>query len=372
MDRLTWRQLKQLLNFLRAGYACSDSETFITHLLSGIPTLIPAEITSYTEFNPSERQSRLWLIEPTDAATQEDRRIFEAHIHEQPLIASFMQAGDGGAFKNSDFLTQRQFHRTALYNEFYRRVGMEHTMAIHLGAPPLIIGIALHRALTDFSERERLLFDLLRPHLAQAYANIQAITEMRREAPLQRQLLDTNEQGVVVLTKDGQVQWFSPCAHRYLAAYFGRTTGKRLPDALRAWLRHQEAALSRADTVPHPLEPLQVERDGTPLPVRHLCETDHCLLLLEERQRMSELLPYERRGLTRREAEVLQWVARGKTNAEIGCILGLSPRTVQKHLEHVFKKLGVETRLAAATLDPSWRRSEEHTSELQSPLNLVC
>ena len=53
-------------------------------------------------------------------------------------------------------------------------------------------------------------------------------------------------------------------------------------------------------------------------------------------------------GLSRREAEVLCWVAYGKTNAEIGLILYLSPRTVQKHLEHTYQKLGVENRTAAS------------------------
>ncbi len=51
--------------------------------------------------------------------------------------------------------------------------------------------------------------------------------------------------------------------------------------------------------------------------------------------------------LTKREAEVLAWVAQGKTNWEVAKILGASPRTVQKHLEHIFQKLGVETRTAA-------------------------
>jgi DNA-binding CsgD family transcriptional regulator len=47
---------------------------------------------------------------------------------------------------------------------------------------------------------------------------------------------------------------------------------------------------------------------------------------------------------------VLHWVIQGKTNRDIGTILGMSPRTANKHLEHVFDKLGVETRTAAATL----------------------
>lgn len=55
-------------------------------------------------------------------------------------------------------------------------------------------------------------------------------------------------------------------------------------------------------------------------------------------------------GLTAREAEVLMWIARGKTNRDIGEILGSSPRTVNKHLEHIFEKLGVSTRSAAVSM----------------------
>ncbi|MGR9045462.1 MAG: response regulator [Gammaproteobacteria bacterium] len=52
-------------------------------------------------------------------------------------------------------------------------------------------------------------------------------------------------------------------------------------------------------------------------------------------------------GLTAREAEILMWISRGKTNKEVGLILNTSPRTVNKHLEHIFEKLGVPTRTAA-------------------------
>jgi len=55
-------------------------------------------------------------------------------------------------------------------------------------------------------------------------------------------------------------------------------------------------------------------------------------------------------ALTPRETEVLSWLAKGKTNRDIADILGMSPRTVNKHLEHIFEKLGVETRAAAAAL----------------------
>lgn len=62
---------------------------------------------------------------------------------------------------------------------------------------------------------------------------------------------------------------------------------------------------------------------------------------------MDALAALEQKGLTPREMEVLEWVARGKTNNEIGLILQISPRTASKHLEHIYTKLGVESRTAA-------------------------
>ncbi len=53
-------------------------------------------------------------------------------------------------------------------------------------------------------------------------------------------------------------------------------------------------------------------------------------------------------ALTARESEVLAWVTRGLTNRDVAAMLCLSARTVQKHLEHIYQKLGVETRTAAA------------------------
>lgn len=55
-------------------------------------------------------------------------------------------------------------------------------------------------------------------------------------------------------------------------------------------------------------------------------------------------------GVTAREAEILSWVVQGKTNPEIGTILGIQLTTVKKHLESIYTKLGVETRTAAVTL----------------------
>src|SRR5262249_55582770 len=60
-------------------------------------------------------------------------------------------------------------------------------------------------------------------------------------------------------------------------------------------------------------------------------------------------------GLTPRESEVLYWVSMGKTNEEVGEIVGARPMTVKKHLEHIYDKLGVPNRTAAARLAASSR-----------------
>lgn len=74
----------------------------------------------------------------------------------------------------------------------------------------------------------------------------------------------------------------------------------------------------------------------------------------------------DEKGLTRREIEVLEWVARGKTNTEIGMILHISPRTASKHLEHIYTKLGVESRTAAVVafleMVQRIRLTDPHTS----------
>lgn len=99
--------------------------------------------------------------------------------------------------------------------------------------------------------------------------------------------------------------------------------------SVRAEVRGQEIALAL----------LEADRPGETL-----------IRVTEVREDGKITLLHRYNGLTRREAEVLLWVSYGKTNRTISEILGISPRTVNKHLEQVFRKLGVETRAAATAI----------------------
>lgn len=362
MERLTQQQLQALLDFARNCYACRNHEAFVTHLIQAIPTLIPCEVIGYNEIDlVNGRALETTRVEPATVRFPGYWQVFEQYLPEHPFATHLQQSRDRHAIKISDFLTQRQFHRLGLYNEFFRRQGVEYQMAALLtNSLPIEIAVTLNRSRRDFSERDRLLLNLLRPHLAQAFANATAITQMQQDAAILQRAWETGEHGVVVLTRDGRVRLMTRQARTWLADYFDGPLRQadRLPETLRAWIRHQEAQLRRTDDAPPTRTPLTVERDGGRLAVRHLCEADYCFLLLEEHQRAVQPASLEAFGLTRREVEVLQWVAQGKTNIEIGIILEISAETVRKHLQHIFEKLGVGTRTAAVAVAGGYRLSE--------------
>jgi DNA-binding CsgD family transcriptional regulator len=240
--------------------------------------------------------------------------------------------------------------RLGLYNEFFRPLGVEHQVAFTLHhSPDVIVALSLNRTRRDFSERDRALLGSLRPHLLRAYRNAELLTGLRRELALVVDRAEATGISVVRLAPNGRLQDASPGAVDRLADYFEHSalSGRRLPDAVRRWIRHQTGQ-GDPDENPRPRAPMIVEKDGRHLILTLAGSTDRPLLLIQERRPPVDGRSLRRLGLTTREADVLAWVAQGKTDSETGAILGISPRTVAKHLEHIFQKLGVETRTAAA------------------------
>jgi DNA-binding NarL/FixJ family response regulator len=164
-----------------------------------------------------------------------------------------------------------------------------------------------------------------------------------RVSRLAREAVDVGGLGVVLLDAQGRVAWRSPQAQRWLGEAFVGAVDEAQAGQ---WL--SSAVLSGIEV--HPLPGgarLQARQVG------HLGLGESMLLLQREAGDAASRSQSERlasAALTPRETEVLSWLAKGKTNRDIAEILGMSPRTVNKHLEHIFEKLGVETRAAAAAL----------------------
>jgi DNA-binding response OmpR family regulator/DNA-binding CsgD family transcriptional regulator len=185
--------------------------------------------------------------------------------------------------------------------------------------------------------------------LARMAVHLQGAREKRQT----RNALDAfGYASITVRVSDGRLMWQTSLARELLMRYYG-TDAPTTPIPVLTWLRrHVAKGLSG-------IEPprLSVELGPKRLSFRlHQQIGDSegggdWLIIMQEVSDESVIeamaLSFK---LTPKEAEVLYWVVKGKINRDIGDIVGSSPMTVKKHLEHVFAKLGVETRTAAAAM----------------------
>ncbi|MEG4291600.1 LuxR family transcriptional regulator [Microcoleus sp. C2C3] len=163
-----------------------------------------------------------------------------------------------------------------------------------------------------------------------------------------KQILD--RVGAIVVEITGEVQFITQRAEELLSQYFLPRIPYSFPESLQHWFKDQMARLTFNSADPSPCLPLHIQQAGRQLIVRLIPDpiNQQYLLLLDEKELQSfSISALESLGLTKREAEVLFWIAKDKSNAGIAKVLGCSEGTVRKHLEHLYGKLNVQTRTAA-------------------------
>ncbi len=229
--------------------AAGDARTFANEAVLTLTGFVASELTTLSDCDLVTGQRHVVGL-PGVRLGERDIESFDRHFFEHPLVRYHGFEGGRVTRRISDSLSRSEFRRSAIYADYYQRVGLEHTVAVPLLIEEgRLVSLVLNRRGLDFSERDCERLEVLRPHLAFLYRQ----------------------------------------ASRYDAP----------PGAAEAAALAPTAAAAGSEV------------------------------------------------LTPRENEVLHWLAYGKTDAEIAALLGLSRRTVQKHLEHIYIKLGVETRTAA-------------------------
>ena len=179
----------------------------------------------------------------------------------------------------------------------------------------------------------------IRVHLANA-----RLTQSARAA------LDVSGRYLLAVYSLGKIMWATPQAQKLLADTLAADSDDDfvLPEPVPQWLDQAEkgkAGTKAATMAPFPgNEQLRLQYMGKLGPNEFLLRLAKDSGADTPAEFSSEL------GLTTREGEVLSWLSKGKTNRDIAQILGLSPRTVDKHLEQIYSKLGVENRTAAAAI----------------------
>ncbi len=184
--------------------------------------------------------------------------------------------------------------------------------------------------------------------VAQMLARVRAHLSNARMTQSARNALDVSGRFLLAVDDKGRLLWATPRAHALLTPPGAETDDEadRLPPLARDWL-----AVARLAT-------------GSEAPAVHCAPDGNSLLYFLGALGPAEFLLRIARaaqpdnpanlgrslGLTRREGEVLSWLSKGKSNRDIAEILGLSPRTIDKHLEQIYAKLGVENRSAATAV----------------------
>jgi DNA-binding CsgD family transcriptional regulator len=359
MEILTFQDTQSLQQGIQKIYSLHDSHTFGIDILAIVNQFVPSEIPSLSSTNLQTAKVSLLFQPDFSGLTPEMENVIHEHFGEHPIVQNMPQTLTG-AYKISDFLSTTEFHRLeGLYQQYLGLFDIEEQMTFflpdvssgtssHYSQPKAaLIGFALNRLQRNFTERDRLILNFLRPHLAQSYANIQHYKPIQQDLHQLQQSF--NCLGLVVLDADICVQSIAPQAALWLKTYFTSSTSPRhLPDHLRSWIKHQITNLTAPSELPKPCPPLRIQLPDRELTIRLIIEQigSRYLLLLEE-QALDQSLALEILGLSQRETELLNWVMQGKDNQTIAKTMGITIGTVRKHLENLYRKLGVTSRAEA-------------------------
>jgi DNA-binding CsgD family transcriptional regulator len=199
--------------------------------------------------------------------------------------------------------------------------------------------------------------------VSEVLVRIMSHLQTSRQVHEARSVLDAFGQAAIAITpQNGKIVWQTPLARDWMNSYFwdenSLSDGSELstPPKIVKWV----TTAYQTDKSGKTLESLTIIQSAKRLilsPAEMTGDEQWMIVLREESDTAQIEALMHIFKLTKRESEVLYWTIKGKTSRDIGDILGSSPRTVNKHLEHVFIKLGVETRTAAASLAASKLRS---------------
>lgn len=314
-------------------------------LLHRLNELVPSDWCAYSQLDRVRKRAvfQVWCAGGSvdiSTAAWEDSPYWR--LRDQHPVCGYRERTDDwiSARKASDFVTLREFRRREIWTELYRGTGVNYWLDIGLpleanGQTRVFIFARTHR---DFDESERVMLELLQPHLLRRYTR----ATLAAEAAAALATLEDGQEGpydIVLCSPGGVIEFASRRSRQLLATYFGPLTA-HLPEPL-------------IDAVAATSLPLVTGRGHRTLTIRLARTGTLLVLLLDERDTRTE-------RLTRREREILGRVALGESDAQIAAALELAIATVGKHLEHIYKRLDVHSRMAAAAL-LSCRLSPETT-----------
>jgi DNA-binding CsgD family transcriptional regulator len=341
MARLEHRDLRALSEALLILYKPGPINAFPDRVYAALSHCLSFDFLGYHEVVSDYETKRA----ATYPDFNPDMDAFAAYLDQHPNWNAVITNRIKSPVKISDFVSNDEWRQTDLYNHIFRPIRQDYQLGFLTFDQAPQLGLAVNRSSRDFSEDERSILEFLMPHLLQAFAASRLFSEFTDAA-------EAGAEGYLVVEEHGTVRFATRKATAWLEEYFGRGRGILLPDQLRDWLKQRRQQALDPEYLNAPAQDYSIQRGPNRLLVQSLSPADayEQRLILKEIKEECDAAPLQSLGLTKREAEVLLWVSKGKRNAEIAIILGTTPKTITKHLERVFQKLDVETRTAAANV----------------------
>jgi DNA-binding CsgD family transcriptional regulator len=358
VTHLAHRDVDAVLRVLPELYAAQGLLDLGGRALRAVAALVPADLIGYDQIDLTTGRI-VSRSEPVTSQWQALLEVFAAHHADHPCKNDYERTGSGHARLISDFCPVAEWEASGLFNECYRPLGLRDQLSIALTQPTpgFVVAVALNRPRRNFTARDKAVLELVRPHLMSAYriahrfdryeALLQGQAEASPPTPRRCGTVQVQMPRLAIAALEGN-------ARSLMEDFFpgwGRAPGalpQELAGPLSALLaRHGQSAMlrcSRTFTLPARGRVLEVTiRLAEPATLQNGSEV--CLLLEEIASATHGEL--RRSVLSRREQDICQLLPLGLSNKEIAVQLEISPKTVGKHLENIFTKLGVSSRAAA-------------------------
>ena len=340
MARLRHSNIRALSEALLKLYSPVPLSELPNQLLQVVSQFLKCDLYSYNEHTGLTNQRMETYPDYPDKAKF---KLFAEYLPQHPMARAILEHKIETAVTISDFATRTQWEKTDLYNSVFRGDHLDYQLGFVTIHETPQMGLALNRSSGDFTEEERLMLDILLPHLSLAYQSSKRLTEFETA-------LDTLDQGVLLTSRDGNIRFLSSKARTLLERYYGPKAALQLPDEIKRWLLQSLAHFDDQSNLAKPLGPFCRARENARLTLEMVNQRDgdQLRIVLSESADQYDTNRRQKLGLSPKESDVLLWLARGKSNHDISVILGISTSTVCKHVEKILAKLHVENRTAAA------------------------
>ena len=338
---LSHREVQWFSDTVRAMYRARTPGELGCSILDDLDRRGPPTVTAVEEFNLNvsiylPHSLRIRGPVPSDV---------EAYVHDNPILTNIQHGRWAPVMQLSSLITRPAWERTDNYNGIARVTGFNDQLCLFADASDTFVTVSL------FSEKpctasDRLLATLIQPHLQAAWKRVK-----KAAAPQKSVRADHSLDPRIILKADLQPRDLQCAQRALLKRYFprwqpGPTLPAELLDWMYSWLLRWE---NQSFGVPLPALATHVPAGKLVARFFPPNDVDVAVLQLTEVP-IATIKCRPSVSLSRREREIVHWISLGKRDAEIGLILGITHRTVSKHVENILHKLGASTRTAAARL----------------------